>query len=103
MQGYTDARPYILDMYKGGTEGLNNALDAGYYIGPTYAGMNNMTDAGYNQMYNTALGSSADANSFMNTGRGFANNYADIYNLASQDMLGNAVNYATNRATISHC
>ena len=42
MQGYTDARPYIQDMYKKGTDALNTALDAGYYGGPTYAGMNPM-------------------------------------------------------------
>ena len=38
MQGYTDARPYIQDMYSGGTDALNNALATGTYQGPNYAG-----------------------------------------------------------------
>ena len=96
--GYLDAQPYIRDMYRGGTDALNSALDAGYYNGPTYAGMNNMSEAGYNQMYNTGVNASTDAANFLNTGRGFGNNYADIYGRASQDMLGNAINYASDSA-----
>ena len=96
MQGYTDARPYIQDMYKGGQGALNDALAAGYYGGPTYAGLNDtQTGAVNNQigMANTGFG---DAQNFMNMGRGFGQNTADLYGRASGDMLGNAVNYATN-------
>jgi len=96
MQGYTDARPYIQDMYKGGQGALNDALAAGYYGGPTYAGLNDtQTGAVNNQigMANTGFG---DAQNFMNMGRGFGQNTQNLYNQASQDMLGNAVNYATN-------
>ena len=32
----------------------------------------------------------------MGIGQGFGQNYQDLYNRASQDMLGNAINYAGN-------
>lgn len=97
-QGYSDARPYIQDMYTGGTDALNSALGQGYYGGPTYAGMNDMSQAGYNQMYNQGMANATDAQGFMNAGRGFANNYGDIYNRASGDMVQNAINYSTDSA-----
>ena len=34
----------------------------------------------------------------MNVGGSFAQNYGDLYNRASQDMLGNAINYATSNS-----
>ena len=34
----------------------------------------------------------------MDIGRGFGQNYGDLYNRASQDMLGNAINYASNNS-----
>ena len=47
-----------------------------------------------------ALGGTAynDATNFMNIGRGFGQNYADLYNQASENMLDNAINYASNNA-----
>lgn len=94
-QGYTDARPYITDLMSRGKGALNNQLATGAYQGQTYAQMNPFQTAGYNQM--AGLGSNAfnDAGGFMNAGRGFGQNYADLYNRASQDMLSNAVSYAT--------
>jgi len=95
MAGFNLAKPYISGMYQGGTDALNNSLDTGYYGGPTYAGINpTMTDA-LGSMEGTGRAGAADATNFMNTGRGFANNYADLYNKASGDMLGNAINYAS--------
>ena len=40
MAGFNLAKPYISDMYRGGTDALNASLNAGYYGGPTYAGVN---------------------------------------------------------------
>lgn len=101
MQGYTDAREYIKDMYERGQGALDDALAAGYYRGPTYAGMDENALAGYNQMINQAGMNTADARNFANVGRGFANNYQNIYNRASQDMLGNAIDYASDSANYS--
>ena len=101
MQGYTDARPYITDVYERGQGALDDTLAAGYYQGPTYAGMDANALAGYNQMLDQAGTNTADATNFANIGRGFANNYQDIYNRASQDMLGNAINYASDSANYS--
>lgn len=93
--GYTDARPYITDMMSRGKGALNDILATGAYQGPTYASMNPMETAGYNTLYNTGTTGAADASTFMNQGRGFGQNYQNLYNQASQDMLGNAINYAT--------
>jgi len=96
MQGYTDARPFILDMYKGGQGALNDALAAGYYGGPTYAGLNDTQTGAVNNQIGMANAGFGDAQNFMNMGRGFGQNTQNLYNQASQDMLGNAVSYATN-------
>jgi len=95
MAGFNLAKPYISDMYSGGTDALNNSLDAGYYGGPTFAGLNSTQNAALNSMMSTGQAGANDATNFMNTGRGFANNYANLYNQASGDMLGNAINYAS--------
>ena len=98
MAGFNLAKPYITDMYKGGTNALNSALAAGYYGGPTYAGLNQTQQDALDGMISTGQRGAADASNFMNIGGGFAQNYDDLYNRASQDMLGNAINYATNNA-----
>ena len=43
-------------------------------------------------MIGTGQRGAADASNFMNVGGSFAQNYGDLYNRASQDMLGNAIN-----------
>ena len=93
-RGYTDARPYIQDMYKGGTDALNSALDAGYYGGPTYAGMNDMQNNAMNNMYGFGTDRMNAANNMMNTTGGFAQNYADLYNQAGEDRMATARQYA---------
>ena len=98
MRGYTDARPFIQDMYRGGTDALNNALDAGYYGGPTYAGMNDMQTAGANNMYNFGNNAFGNAGNIMNATGGFGQNYADLYNQASADRAGVAENYVNANA-----
>ena len=98
MAGFNLAKPYISDMYRGGTDALNASLEAGYYGGPTYAGLNQTQQDALNSMIGTGQRGAADASNFMNVGGSFAQNYGDLYNRASQDMLGNAINYATSNS-----
>lgn len=93
-RGYTDARPYIQDMYKGGTDALNSALDAGYYGGPTYAGMNDMQTNAMNNMYGFGTDRMNASNNMMNATGGFCQNYADLYNQAGQDRMATARQFA---------
>lgn len=98
MQGYTDARPFILDMYDRGTDALDSSLDAGYYGGPTYAGMNAMQTAGANNMYNFGNNAFGQAGNLMNATGNFGGNYADLYNTASADRAGVAEDYVNANA-----
>ena len=93
--GYLDSRPYITDLYKRGKGALNDQLNAGAYMGDTYAEMDPLARLGYNNMGNLGGQGFTDATNFMNLGRGFGQNYADLYNQASDNMLDNAINYAT--------
>ena len=94
MMPYLDVQPYLTDFYSGGTDAFKSGLDKGYYQGDTYAGMNPLTDEGL--MAGVGFGRRAinDAGGFMDAASGFGQNYADLYNRASQDMLGNATQYA---------
>ena len=94
MQGYTDARPYIQDMYSGGTDALNASLATGTYQGPNYAGINNMQNTGLNNQFGFGNNAYNNANSMMNATGGFADNYANLYNTAGQDRTATATNYA---------
>jgi hypothetical protein len=93
--GYTDARPYIQDMYRGGTDALNRALDLGYYGGDTYTGMNQDQLDALTSRTNVGRAGAADASGFMDLGRGFGQNYSDIFDMSRQNMLDNATSYAT--------
>lgn len=92
-EAYRDARPYVLGMYQGGTNAMENQLDTGYYGGPTYAGLNAMQTTGLTNQYNIGQTGFGYGNQFMNTGSGFASNYGNLFNQAGQDQIGNAVNY----------
>ena len=96
--GYTDARPYVLDVYKGGTEAMKNQLDAGYYGGPTYAGLTDMQRAGLQNQYNFGNTGFGYANQMMGQGANYGSNYQNLFNQAGQDQIGNAVNYANANA-----
>ena len=97
-QGYTDARPYITDVYNRGQSALDGILSQGAYTGQTYAPMNDMQSNALGSQYTFNEDGLADAQGFQNVGQGFANNYANLYNQASQDMLGSAINYASDSA-----
>jgi hypothetical protein len=93
---YLDVQPYLKDFYSGGTDAFNSGLDAGYYSGDTFAGMDARTREGLEAGAGFGRRGVADASGFMNNAAGFGQNYADLYNRASQDMLGNASQYAAN-------
>ena len=95
MMPYLDARNYVTDMYSRGQGALDSALDAGFYQGPTYAGLDPLQTQAIQNIAGVGSRGAADANQFMNTGRGFAQNYADLYNQASVNPLDNAINYAS--------
>jgi len=97
-RGYTDARPYITGMYQKGTDALDAALAAGYYDGPTYAGMNDMQTNAANNMYNFGNNAFGNAGNIMNTASGFSGNYADLYNRAGADRAGIAEDYVNANA-----
>lgn len=97
-RGYTDARPYIKDMYKGGTDALNSMLDKGAYGGPTYAGMNDMQRNTMGNMYNFGNSGFSQGQGLMNTAGGFGQNYSDLYNQAGQDRMATAQQYAMNNS-----
>ena len=96
MMPYLDMQPNLKDFYSGGTDALQSGLDAGYYQGDTRAGMDGMTREGLNAAAGFGRRGVNDASGFMNNAAGFGQNYADLYNRASQDMLGNATQYAAN-------
>lgn len=95
MMPYMDSRSYVTDMYKRGQGALDNALDAGFYSGPTYARMDPLENQGIQNIAGVGSRAAQDANQFMDAGRGFGTNYLDIFNRASQNPLDNAINYAT--------
>lgn len=97
--GYLDSRPYITGLYSQGKNALNDQLAAGYYQGPTYAGLNAMQTDALNRQYNfgnTGYGYGAD---IARTSSGFSGNYADLYNRANNSTaMSDAINYATNNS-----
>ena len=95
---YLDIRDQLKTVYGDAADAYSSAKDAGFYQGDTLAGMDDRTKAGLDAGYNLGSTAVGDASNFMDTGRGFAANYADLYNRASQDMLGRATDYAANNA-----
>lgn len=100
-QGYTDAKPYITDVYKRGKAALNDILDTGYYQGDTYAALNDTQMQGYNNQVDFNNTGFADANQMLNVGRGYSDNYQDLYNQAQRGFLNNAMAYGTDAANIN--
>ena len=95
MMPYLDARSNILDLYSRGRGALEDQLNAGFYQGQTRAGLDPTQEQAIRMMQGAGSAAGTDAMNFMDMGRGFAGNFGDIYNRASGDMLGNAINYAS--------
>ena len=96
MMPYLDAQPYTTGLYSQGQDALQAALDRGAYTGQTYAGMTDQEKDAAGLGETSARNAYADSLGFMGAGRGFASNYGNLYNQAQQDMLGNAIGYASN-------
>ena len=80
MAGFNLAKPYISDMYRGGTDALNAALDARLLRWPNLCWLNQAQQDAIKCMEGTGRAGAADATNFMNLGRGFGQNYGDLYN-----------------------
>lgn len=93
---YMDARPYLNDVYSRGQNALDAAVNTGAYTGQTYAGIDPFQAQAAQQLGSAGQLGYADALNFMGAGRGFANNYQDIYNMANRDQLAAATDYARN-------
>lgn len=93
---YMDARPYLNDVYSRGQNALDAAVNTGAFTGQTYAGIDPFQAQAAQQLGSAGQLGYTDALNFMGAGRGFANNYQDIYNMASRDPLAAATDYARN-------
>lgn len=91
---YMDAQPYLTDVYSRGHNALNTVMDTGAYTGQTYAGIDPFQAQAAQQLGTGGQLGYTDALNFMGAGRGFGQNYQDIYNMASTDQLGAATDYA---------
>ena len=94
MMPYLDARDNYKTFYGDLSTAYNAAKDAGYYQGDTLAGMNQFTKSGLDAGAGYGQRLVDDGTGMMDAAGGFAGNYKDLYNQASQNMLGNAINYA---------
>jgi len=93
---YMDAQPYLTDVYSRGQNALNAAVNTGAFTGQTYAGIDPFQAQAAQQLGSAGQVGYTDALNFMNAGRGFGNNYQDLYNMASRDPLAAATDYARN-------
>jgi len=91
---YLDIRDQLKTVYGDAADAYSSAKDAGYFSGQTRAGMDDRARAGLDATFNLGSRASGDATGFMDAAGNFASNYADLYNRASQDMLGTANRYA---------
>jgi len=91
---YLDMRDQLLGIYNDADASYNAAKDAGFYQGKTRADMDPRTKAGLDAGYGFGQTAAGDASGFMDTARSFGQNSSDLYNRASQDMLGTATQYA---------
>ena len=102
MRPYNDARPFITDMYSGGSAGLNNALNMGTYSGAgnsTYAGLNPDQVAALNNQKNFGNTGFGYGNNLAAGASGFGNNYNSLFNQASSgNAMNTAMNYAANNS-----
>ena len=98
LRGYTDARPYITDVYSRGQQAYHDSLNAGAYGGPRYAGLTpeqqnalaNLNNSGQRQ-FNDAYGNQMATNNY-------GANAANIYQNASGTPFGAAQAYAAQNA-----
>ena len=80
MAGFNQYKPYVDAGLSGGQDAFNNAVNAGYYQGPTYAGPNAFQTNTVNTMGGYSPSVMNTGFNMMNTGADFGQNYQDLYN-----------------------
>ena len=90
------SKPYIKDMYADGKTELEKIKAGGAYSGDTYAGPNPYATNAYNNMGGRVPGMMDNSFGMMDSTKGYAGNYQDMYNKASSGTtLADAQKYAT--------
>ena len=94
-EGFEMAKPFIQRMYDDGSAALDRILDTGVYQGSSYVGMTPEQDLAARSLTQFGQDLITGGQGFMNTARGFGQNYADMYNSAMMnDPLQTARDYA---------
>ena len=94
MEGYNFSKPYIKRSYDRAEDALNSSLEKGAYKGQTYADQNPYFSAGNHYMGGMGAMGAQGAFDINQAGKGFANNYNDLYNQTQGDRIQNAQDYA---------
>jgi hypothetical protein len=94
MEGYNFSKPYIQRSYDRAEDALNSSLEKGAYKGQTYADQNPYFSAGNHYMGGMGAMGAQGAFDINQAGKGFANNYNDLYNQTQGDRIQNAQDYA---------
>lgn len=94
MEGYNFSKPYIQRSYDRAEGALNDVLDQGAYTGQTYASQNPYFSAGNHYMGGMGAMGAQGAFDINQAGKGFAQNYNDLYNQTKRDRIKTAQDYA---------
>jgi hypothetical protein len=94
MEGYNFSKPYIQRSYDRAEDALNSSLEKGAYQGQTYADQNPYFSAGNHYMGGMGAMGAQGAFDINQAGKGFADNYNDLYNQTQGDRIQNAQDYA---------
>ena len=95
-EGWDMSKPYIKDMYESGKTELDKIKAGGSYKGDTYAGPNDYATNAYNNMGGRVPGMMDNSFGMMDSTKGYAGNYQDMYNKAAGGTtLADAQKYAT--------
>jgi len=93
-RGFEFSKPYLQRAYTGGEKALADALATGTYGGQTYAAPNPYQYLGNEYMGSQGLAGIGQASDLTNTGFGFGQNFADLYNRSNANTIGAAQDYA---------
>jgi len=94
-EGFEMTRPYFDSIYSDAQIFTDNALNQGPYSRLMYEGLDPKTVQGLDSIYGRAQNNLGLSNQMMADTSGFARNASDLYNLAQEDRLANAMDFAT--------
>lgn len=94
MAGFRRDDPYIRALLEGSQGALNDSIAQGTYQGDTYAAMDPRTREALEYISQQSQAYRPIADNLVNTGSAFGQNYADLYEMAGQDRMGAAQDYA---------